>query len=110
MSAGDFMQLILLLLLLMSGSSSLKDVKPLSEEVAGEDASRMLEEVEQLTSLASAFAPANNQNIAADDGTAPPPQTDGGGAAHDFFPLAPISGIADENITYSLSRYISTGQ
>ncbi len=93
----------------MSGSSSLKDVKPLIEEVAGEDASRMLEEVEQLTSLASAFAPANNQNIAADAGNAPPPQTDGG-AAHDFFPLAPISGIADDNITYSLSRYISTGQ
>lgn len=98
------MQLILLLLLLMSGPSAIKDVKPLLEGVAGADAAKMLEEVEGLADIASAFNFANGGGTPVAD--VPPPQSD----KQDFFPLAPIAGIADEGITYSLSRYISTGE
>ena len=105
------MQLILLLLLLISGSKNFSEVRPLIEEMAGGDAARMLDEVESLTQLASAFNPSpqgGNQPFDESHGA----QTSQAGAAGqpDVFPLAPISNIADEGITYCLSRYISTGQ
>lgn len=109
MKKGDFMQLILLLLLLMSGSSNLQEVKPLLKEVAGEDAAKMLDEVEGLTQLAAAFAP--SKAAAPNPDCAVPSQDDAPqGPQGEPFPLAPISNIADEGITYCLSRYISTGQ
>ena len=105
------MQLILILLLLMSGPKNFSEVRPLIEEMAGGDAARMLDEVESLTQLASAFSlppQGDNQPFGEFHGA----QTSQGGAAcaSDVFPLAPISNLADEGITYCLSRYISTGQ
>lgn len=107
MFKGDFMQLILLLLLLMSGPSAIKDVKPLIEGVVGDDLSGLFGQAEGLgdivSALASASSPAATAASCAND-------VPSGHEAHDFFPLAPVAGIADEGITYSLSRYISTGQ
>lgn len=111
MKKGDFMQLILLLLLLISGSKNFSEVRPLIEEMAGGDAARMLDEVESLTQLASAFnPPPQGGNQPFEESPGAQTSQDGAACAPDVFPLAPISNIADEGITYCLSRYISTGQ
>lgn len=122
MFKGDFMQLLLILLLLMSGSPDFKNITPLIEGAVGEDASGILGEVEQLSRIASAFAPqgAGRQDISHADveplmssasaGACPPPQGQPSGGADCGFPLAPISRLADEKITYCLARYISSGQ
>ena len=121
MFKGDFMQLLLILLLLMSGSPDLKNITPLIEGAVGEEASGILGEVEQLSRIASAFAPqggggqsggqaAEPLMSSASAGACPPPQGQPSGGADCGFPLAPISRLADEKITYCLARYISSGQ
>lgn len=77
------------------------------EEVAGEEASRMFDEAEDITRLAAAFAPSK--------AAAAPPASDASVQGRDevppqVWPLAPISNLADEDITCCLGRYISTGR
>ena len=100
MFKGDFMQLILLLLLLLSGGSTFKDVKPLIGQVIGRDFTDMLDEVEELTQLVAAFS--GSEPVPQSE-SAPPPD------CKSEYPLAPIARVADESITRSLARYISTG-
>lgn len=121
MFKGDFMQLLLILLLLMSGSPDFKNITPLIEGAVGEDASGILGEVEQLSRIASAFAPHGTGEQSdgqageplmpsASAGACPPPQGQSPAGADCGFPLAPISRLADEKITYCLARHISSGQ
>ena len=93
------MQLAVLLLLLLSGAGRQDDVRPLLEEAVGPEGAGMLESV---CSIAQALAgPKQSPDCAAED------ESGGGGS---FFPLAPVSNIADEPITYCLVRHISAGQ
>lgn len=102
MFKGDFMQLVLLLLLLMSGGTAFNEVKPLIS-LAGGDFADMLEEAEELTQLVTALSGAKSAPAPASGSDSPPE------FQSQSFPLAPISRVADEPITRSLARYISTG-
>ncbi len=97
------MQLILLLLMLLSGTQSLPDIKPLLSGAVGDGSSDLLNEAEQLARIASAFSPRREEK---------PAESAGGRVSHDAdaFPLEPVSNIADEGITYSLSRYFAAGR
>lgn len=94
------MQLLLLLALLMYGGNKgtaniLEEVKPVLESIGGEEVTQALESAQQLSSVISAVQSAAFQ---------PPPKSESTG---EFFPLAPVSKIADRDITYSLSKYFA---
>ena len=101
------MQLLIILALLLYGGKSgsgnlLSEVKPILETVGGEEVREALKSAEQISSVLSAvqtFAPLANQDIGKEEFRYKP---DSAG-----FPLAPVSAIADRDITYSLSRYIA---
>lgn len=97
------MQLLILLALMLLGGNKgagniLEEVKPVLESLGGEEIQQALKSAEELSNLLSAV-----QSVAA---PAPPPAPDGGGSDEPF-PLAPVSRIADRDITYSLSRYFA---
>lgn len=117
------MQLLIILAILLYGSKSgsqklLTEVKPVLESLGGEqirEAIKSAEEISAMLTAVSELTGANasggifgggNQNPAAHTTTANDAPAD---AADDAiaFPLKPIGGIADRDITYSLSRYIS---
>ncbi len=117
------MQLLIILAILLYGSKSgsqklLTEVKPVLESLGGEqirEAIKSAEEISAMLTAVSELTGANasgsifgggNQNPAAYTTTANDAPAD---AADDAiaFPLKPIGGIADRDITYSLSRYIS---
>lgn len=123
MQKDFFMQLLIILALLLYGSKSgsqklLTEVKPVLESLGGEqirEAIKSAEEISAMLTAVSELTGANasgsifgggNQNPAAHTTTANDAPAD---AADDAiaFPLKPIGGIADRDITYSLSRYIS---
>lgn len=128
------MQLLVLLLLFLSTNKTcnFNQVKPLLEQFGGEEVTKAFESAEQISSVisavqsltggnagegaganrsadplqavVSAFASAEKASPQASEPSASP-------AAETInFPLSPIIGIADEPITASLSRYISTGE
>lgn len=106
------MQLFIILALLLYGGKSntqnlLKEVRPMLESFGGEqvqEALKSADEISQVISAVNAFSggfggseqPANETAFTQHDNT-----VSGG------FPLAPISEIADRDITYSLSKYIA---
>lgn len=120
MTGEKFMQLLLLLILLALGgkTENLKEVQPLLESLGGEEMASAFKTAEEMSSVITAvqsaakdgsspleeflgaFAPDTAQTAERQDGKVPEEQG---------FPLAPIVGIADEGIIYSLSRYIATG-
>ena len=113
MKEGQFMQLLLLIMLALAGGNAeaLKQVKPVIEKLGGGDAMNMIKEAEELSKMLSAV-----QSLTGGAKSAGSPSFNKGcsnGANAEFaqhgFPLAPIAQIADENITYCLSRYISLG-
>lgn len=116
------MQLLIILALLLYGSKSgsqklLTEVKPVLESLGGEqirEAIKSAEEISAMLTAVSELTGANasgsifgggNQNPAAHTTTTGAPAD----AVDDTiaFPLKPIGSIADRDITYSLSRYIS---
>ena len=106
------MQLLLLLMLALTGgnANALKEVKPVLESLGGKEAVEALNKAEELSGMISAV-----QAMAGAGATrANTSHAGSGGVCGDFaqhgFPLAPISNIADENITYCLSRYIALGE
>ncbi len=108
------MQLLLVLLFAFMGGnvSALKEVKPVLESLGGKDAVEALSKAEELSGVINAV-----QAMAGMNATRANPSHGGSGGKSgensDFsqhgFPLAPITNIADENITYCLSRYIALG-
>ena len=103
------MQLFVILALLLFGGKSgaqniLSEVKPVLESIGGEEMQQALKSAEEISSVLAAVQglakPAQNIFAEADKTVEVSPQPD-------FFPLAPIASIADKDITYSLSQYIS---
>lgn len=100
------MQLLIILALLLYGGKSnvqniLTEVKPVLETIGGDDMKQALKSAEEISTVLSAVK----------EFTAAPAQNGGDGARPDSpaiaFPLEPISKIADRQITYSLSEYVS---
>lgn len=106
------MQLLIILALLLYGGKNnagniLSEVKPVLETLGGEQMQEALKSAEEISSVLSAV-----QGFASPANASEPAQS-----AFNFsserqqpaiaFPLAPVSAIADKDITYSLSRYIS---
>lgn len=108
------MQLLIILALLLYGGKSgagniLKEVKPVLENIGGEEVqealksaeeiSQMLEAVKELSSVPAAQGFAAKDDKSASETFAKEPAI--------AFPLEPVSKIADRDITYSLSQYFS---
>lgn len=110
------MQLFIILALLLYGGKSnaqslLKEVKPVLETIGGEEMKSALKSAEEISEVISAV-----QGITS---AMQPPRTEGFAAqpssGEQFvpaqpainFPLAPVANIADRDITYSLSKYIT---
>lgn len=98
------MQLLIILALLLYGGGNankmLSEVRPVLESIGGEDMQKALksaEEISQVLSLVQPFTSAKNVS----------PKEDTVKTNPSDFPLAPISSIADREITYSLSKYIA---
>lgn len=102
------MQLLIILALLLYGGKGdaqnlLSEVKPILENFGGEEmqtALKSAEEISQVLSAVQAFSPSNEPKPKYTTGSTPE-------NSPIAFPLAPISNIADREITYSLSKYIS---
>ena len=97
--------LVILALLLYSGNGNvqgiLSEVKPMLESIGGEDMKRALESAEEISGVLSAVRALSSEAPKVEQ---PVVKT----ASAEYFPLAPISEIADKDITYSLSKYIAT--
>lgn len=103
MQGVRFMQLLILLALMLLGGNKgagniLEEVKPVLESFGGEDIQKALKSAEELSSVLSAV-----------QAVASPPSAPAQSAEQTYepFPLAPVSKIADRDITYSLSRYFA---
>lgn len=97
------MQLLIILALILYGGGNarnmLSEVKPVLETIGGEDMQKALKSAEEISEVLSAV-----QSFSGFRGIQPrsvdAPRNDS------EFPLAPISSIADREITYSLNKYI----
>lgn len=98
--------LIILALLLMGGKSGagklLEEVKPVLESFGGEEIQKALKSAEEISSVISAVQSVQSASV-----PDVPVSFSSDGEKNVSFPLAPVSAIADKDITYSLSRYIS---
>ena len=104
MRGEDFMQLLIILALILYGGGNarnmLSEVKPVLETIGGEEMQKALKSAEEISEVLSAV-----QSFSGFKGSQPKvvdvPQNNA------EFPLAPISSIADREITYSLNKYIN---
>lgn len=106
------MQLLIILALLLYGGKRnagniLSEVKPVLENLGGEEMKEALKSAEEISSVLSMV-----QGFASAPQSSEPDQSafnfSGGQSQPSIaFPLAPVSAIADKDITYSLSRYIA---
>lgn len=113
------MQLLIILALLLYGGKSgtkniMEEVKPVLETFGGEEIKEALKSAEEISGMLTAVQGLTGSGLfGGGEGAQPASQgfSDGSfnaGTTDDFFPLAPISAIADKDITYSLSKYIAT--
>ena len=104
--------LVLVLMLMLSGkNANIKELQPILESIGGQEAAGALKPAEELSGVISAVQslsamskPAHGKADGAECGEGAEEWTRGG------YPLAPIANIADERITYCLSRYIALGE
>lgn len=95
--------LIILALLLYSGGNArnvLSEVKPVLESIGGEEMQKAIksaEEISQVLSAVQSFSGLKGDTAHTEEKQNPT-----------SFPLAPISAIADKEITYSLNKYINS--
>lgn len=109
------MQLLIILAMLLYGGKSnpqalLKEVKPVLETFGGEEIKEALKSAEELSDMLSAVreltgAHAEEVNEEGVNFTQHTVSDNINPAI--AFPLAPISAVADKEITYCLSKYIS---
>ncbi len=103
--------LVLVLMLMLSGkNANIKELQPILESIGGQEAAGALKQAEELSGVISAV-----QSLSAMAQPAAHGKADGAeGGAEEWtkggYPLAPIANIADERITYCLSRYIALGE
>ncbi|MDE7400580.1 MAG: hypothetical protein K2N17_00855 [Clostridia bacterium] len=99
--------LVLVLMLMLSGkNANIKELQPILESIGGQEAAGALKQAEELSGVISAV-----QSLSA---MAQPASQAKAECAEEWvkggYPLAPIANIADERITYCLSRYIALGE
>lgn len=106
--------LVLALMLMLSGkNANIKELQPILESIGGEQAAGALKQAEELSgvinavqSLSTIIQPATGGGTVEEkSGVVGAEEWSKGG-----YPLAPIANIADERITYCLSRYIALGE
>ena len=104
MRGKKFMQLLIILALLLYGGGNAKnmlnEVKPVLESIGGDDMQKALksaEEISEVLSVVQSFSGGFKGSQRKTTDIPDSPET---------FPLAPISSIADREITYSLNKYI----
>ena len=97
------MQLLIILALILYGGGNAKnmlnEVKPVLETIGGEDMQKALKSAEEISEVLSAVQAFSGFKQTAPKNEYVPDNSDN-------FPLAPISAIADREITYSLNKYI----
>lgn len=97
------MQLLIILALLLYGGGNAKnmlsEVKPVLESIGGEDMQKALKSAEEISEVLSVIQPFTGNQT-------PPHHPEETRKTCAAFPLAPISSIADREITYSLNKYI----
>ena len=103
------MQLLVLALMLMTmgKNTNMKELKPVLESLGGQQAAEALKQAEELSGMISAV-----QSLTS--AAQPVPQSHTRKEEEECsvcggYPLAPVADIADERITYCLSRYIALG-
>ena len=111
------MQLLVLALMLMTlgKNANLKEIEPILQSFGGAEAADAIKQAEELSDVISAvqsLMPAAGSATAAGAGGAGGAPLNFGGLSdgEDGYPLAPIANIADDRITYCLSRYIALGE
>lgn len=98
--------LVLVLMLMMSGkNANIKELKPILEEFGGGQAAEAFKQAEELSGMLSAV-----QSLTSMPQPPQPQQPAEECSPLGGYPLAPIANIADERITYCLSRYIALGE
>ena len=111
------MQLLIILALLLYGGKSgtkniMEEVKPVLETFGGEEIKEALKSAEEISGMLTAVQGIAGSGLFGGEGAEPAAQGFSeqpfNNKPDEFFPLAPISAIADKDITYSLSKYIST--
>ncbi len=111
------MQLLVLVLMMLAAGkkADFKELKPILENFGGGEAATAVKKAEELSEMLTAVQSIATMAAA----TAPAPTPGEDNVPHQPFaekvegegyPLAPVSGIADERITYCLSRYIALGE
>ena len=104
MRGEKFMQLLIILALILYGGGNAKnmlnEVKPVLESIGGEEMQRALKSAEEISEVLSAVQSFSGGFKGTPHKPADIPPNP------DCFPLAPISAIADREITYSLNKYI----
>lgn len=123
------MQLLIILALLLYGGKSgaqnlLSEVKPVLESIGGEqmrealksaeEISTVLSAVSELTGAAKQTQPPETQsefsafaNLFGGNAPSDSTSTEAANTSPIAFPLKPICNVADKDITYSLSKYIT---
>ena len=110
MQAVKIMQLLIILALLLGGPRSkniIDEVKPVLENFGDEQLKNAVKEAEQISGMLSAL----QQLIPEAQVAGGFAQPDGGKIYDDApangFPLQPVINLADRDIAYSLSKYLS---
>lgn len=105
------------MLMLAGKEGGFEQFKPIIEELGGEQAADAIKQAEELSevisavqSLSSAAAQPEKSFTGAADGADVVKECGADGGVGEGYPLAPISAIADERITYCLSKYIALGE
>lgn len=100
------MQLALIFLVAcLFGGTSFEQIKPIVEQFGGEDVQTALKQAEEFSSMLSGVLPPTPTN-----NTPMPPVEENLPKTDNATPLAPISGVANEQIICALSRYVATGE
>lgn len=106
-----FVQLLLLVLLALAGGNteSLKDVRPMLENLGGGETLRAIENAERFASVLAAARGAGG-GPRPQGGNPDKPDLDNSDIKpYADFPLAPIANIADGEIKARLARHIAVG-
>ncbi len=123
MQGNFFMQLLIILALLLYGGKGnaqnlISEVKPVLETFGGEEIKEALKSAEEISQMLTAVrgltgglsqsdnAENNTEGAYFDHSEGVNANTQGQNHAISF-PLAPISNVANRDITYSLSKYFS---
>ncbi|MBD5583905.1 MAG: hypothetical protein HDQ88_02400 [Clostridia bacterium] len=106
------MQLLIILAMLLYGGKSnpqalLKEVKPVLETFGGEEIKEALKSAEELSDMLSAVRGLTGATAEEEESTFTQHASPSPNNPAIAFPLAPISTVADKDITYCLSKYIS---